>query len=216
MTIGILGKKLGMTQIFTEKGNVVPVSVIKAGPCLVLQKKTMERDGYDAVQIGLVGKTPKRLRTKPVSGHFNKSKAGNIAFIKEIRGGEMHTYNEGDTVSMDLFAENELVNITGISKGKGFQGVMKRHGFAGLSATHGTHKKHRSPGAVGQCAWPGRTFKGMRMAGRMGGNRKTIQNLEIIQIIPEKNLILIKGAVPGAYKANLIITKKLAPKPESK
>lgn len=208
MAIGILGKKLGMTQVFADDGRSIPVTVIEVGPCLVLQKKTVENDGYNAVQLGLVGSTPKRLRTKPVSGHLKKSNAGNISFIKEIRGNDLHDLEVGDTVPLDRMAENDLVSVTGQAIGKGFQGTIKRHGFRGLPATHGTHKKQRSPGAIGMCAWPSRTLKGMRMPGRMGGGRKTTKNLQIVRIDPENNLILVKGCVPGSNNGKLIIKRQ--------
>ncbi|MFC1850708.1 50S ribosomal protein L3 [candidate division CSSED10-310 bacterium] len=208
MAFGILGKKLGMTQIFSDDGQVTPVTVIKAGPCLVLQKKTKAHDGYDAVQLGLIGPTPRRLRTKPALGHVSKSKAGNVAYIKEIRGNEMHQYEVGQIIPLDIFTLNDFVCVTGISKGKGFQGTIKRYRFSGLSATHGTHKKQRSPGAIGQCAWPAKTFKGMKMPGRMGGVKTTIKNIKIVQIIPDKNLILVRGAIPGSTKGKIIVTKK--------
>ena len=207
MAIGILGRKLGMTQVFTEDGRSIPVTVIEAGPCLVLQKKTVEKDGYNAVQLGLVGSTPKRLRTKPVAGHLQKGNAGNISFIKEIRGNEMHDLDVGDTVPLDLLAENDVVNVTGQAIGKGFQGTVKRHGFRGLPATHGTHKKQRSPGAIGMCAWPSRTFKGMGMPGRMGGGQKTVKNLQIIRIDKENNVIFVRGCVPGSRKGKIMIKR---------
>jgi len=207
MTIGILGRKLGMTQIFADDGKFIPVTVIKAGPCLVLQKKTIENDGYNAVQLGLVGPTPKKLRSKAVTGHLKKSSAGTIAFIKEIRGSDMHTLEVGETVPLDLLSEKDHINVTGKSVGKGFQGVMKRHRFAGLPDTHGTHRKQRHPGSIGQCADPAKTFKGMKMPGRMGGVQFTVRNLEIVRIDPENNHILVKGAVPGSIKGKVILTK---------
>lgn len=207
MAIGILGKKLGMTQIFTDEGKVIPVTVIKAGPCLVLQKKTVKSDGYDAVQIGLVGPTPKRLRGKAVAGHLKKSQAGNISFIREIKGSDMHHLEIGAMVPLALLAENDLINVVGSSKGKGFQGVIKRHHFAGLPETHGTHKKQRSPGSIGMCAYPPKTLRGKRMPGRMGGARTTIRNLTVVRLDLEQNHILVKGAVPGAINGKLILMK---------
>lgn len=208
MAIGLIGRKIGMTQVFGENGVVISVTAVQLGPCMVLQKKTTDKDGYNSVQLGLIGKSPRRLRNKPVQGHLNKSKAGNVAYIKEIRGTEMQEYEVGQTVPLDILAENDTVHVTGISKGKGFQGTMKRHAFSGMSSSHGTHKTHRAPGAIGQCAWPSRTFKGMKMPGRMGGVRTTTKNLKVVRVIPEKNLVLIRGSVPGAVNGTILVTKK--------
>ena len=192
---GILGTKLGMTQIFTEDSRAVPVTVIMAGPCRVTQVKTAERDGYEAVQLAYAearrGKT-----SKPLSGHFEAAGVKPLRHLVEMRtdGAE---YSLGQEIKVDIFTPGEHADVVGVSKGKGFAGPMKRHGFGGMGASHGTERKHRSPGAIGACATPSRVFKGMRMAGHMGHERVTVLNLEVIEADPERNLLLLKGAVPG-------------------
>ena len=188
---GILGTKVGMTQIW--KGDrAVPVTVVLAGPCPVVQRKTAQQDGYEAVQIGFAPRSEKSTN-KPQAGHFKKAGVAPVRFLREFRN-----FNpEGEAVNVDIFAEGEKIDATGTSKGKGFAGVMKRHGFAGVSASHGAHRNHRKPGSIGACATPGRVFKGLRMAGRMGGVRQTTQNLTIHAVDAEKGLLIVKGAVPG-------------------
>jgi large subunit ribosomal protein L3 len=192
---GILGTKLGMTQIFDDT-RAIPVTVIQAGPCFVVQVKTEERDGYAAVQLAF-GATRAKSVTKPEKGHFDKFGIEPTRHIVELRTDDAGAYTAGQEIRADVFAAGERADVVGVSKGKGFAGVMKRHGFAGLSASHGTQRKHRSPGAVGACATPSRVFKGMRMAGQMGNERVTVLNLEVVQADPERNLLLIKGAIPG-------------------
>jgi large subunit ribosomal protein L3 len=199
-TKGILGTKLGMTQIFDDAGRVVPITVVRAGPCPVTQVRTPERDGYAAVQLGFG--TVKRA-TKPLAGHFAKAGVAPTRYLVEVELAGAH--KPGDTVTVEQFMVGELVDVSGRSKGKGFAGPMKRHGFSGLGAAHGAHKVHRAPGSVGACATPSRVFPGTRMAGRMGGERVTTQNLRLAGVDPERNLLLIRGAVPGPNGTLLII-----------
>jgi large subunit ribosomal protein L3 len=199
-TKGILGTKLGMTQIFDQDGRVVPVTVVRAGPCPVTQVRTPDRDGYRAVQLGFG--TAKRVN-KPLAGHFANAGVTPTRHLVELDLAA--DVAAGDTVTVDQFAVGELVDVTGRSKGKGFAGPMKRHGFGGLGASHGAHKVHRAPGAIGACATPSRVFPGTRMAGRMGGERVTTQNLRLVGVDPGRNLLLIRGAVPGPNGALLII-----------
>jgi large subunit ribosomal protein L3 len=196
---GILGKKVGMTQIFDDRGEVVPVTVIEAGPCFVAQIKTVERDGYTAVQLGFEEAKPKRL-TQPQLKHLQKSNLPALRYLREIRlaPDDMSDLEEGQKLTVALFEPGEYVDVSGVSKGRGFAGVVKRHGFRGGPKTHGQSDRHRSPGSIGACTTPGRVFKGKRMAGRMGGDRVTVQNLEIVMVDPERNLLALKGAVPGA------------------
>ena len=204
---GILGRKIGMTQVFTTDGKLIPVTVIEATPNVVLQKKTVETDGYNAIQVGFEDKREK-LANKPEKGVVAKANTAPKRFIKEFRFDEMMSYEVGQTVSVDSFVAGEVVDVTGTSKGKGFQGVIKRHGQSRGPMAHGS-RYHRRPGSMGPVA-PNRVFKNKRLAGRMGGNRVTIQNLEVVQVVPEKNVILIKGNVPGAKKS--LITIKSAVK----
>ena len=192
---GILGTKLGMTQIFDDT-RAIPVTVIKAGPCVVAQVKTPERDGYGAVQLAY-GDARKHGVSKPMKGHFDKAGAEPGRYVVEIRTDDADGYRPGQEIRADVFSPGERADVVGVSKGKGFAGVMKRHGFAGLSGSHGTERKHRSPGAIGACATPSRVFKGMPMAGQMGNERVTVLNLEVVEADPERNLLLLKGAVPG-------------------
>jgi large subunit ribosomal protein L3 len=191
-TKGILGEKLGMTQIFVET-RAVPVTVIKAGPCFVAQVKTKENDGYDAVQLAFADVSP----NKPMKGHYDAHGGKPGRHLVEIRTDDASSYTPGQELRADVFSAGELADVVGVSRGKGFSGVMRRHGFGGLGASHGTKRKHRSPGAIGACATPSRVFKGMRMAGQHGNQRITVLNLEVVQADPERNLLLIKGAVPG-------------------
>jgi large subunit ribosomal protein L3 len=194
-TKGILGEKLGMTQIFQDT-RAVPVTVIKAGPCFVAQVKTTERDGYEAVQLAFVEPRRNGL-TKPMKGHFDANGGQPGRHVVELRTDDAADYTPGQELKADIFEVGDLADVVGVSKGKGFAGVMKRHGFGGLSSSHGTQRKHRSPGSIGACATPSRVFKGMRMAGQMGNTRTTMLNLEIVGVDPERNVLLIKGAVPG-------------------
>jgi large subunit ribosomal protein L3 len=193
---GILGTKLGMTQVFDETGQVVPVTVVQAGPCVVTAVRTPDTDGYSAVQIGFGEINPRKV-TKPVAGLFEKAGVTPRRYVAEIRTEGASEYTLGQELTAELFAAGQRVDVTGKSKGKGFAGVMKRHHFKGLSASHGTQRKHRSPGSIGACATPGRVFKGVRMAGRMGAERTTVQSLTVHAVDGDKNLLLIKGAVPG-------------------
>jgi large subunit ribosomal protein L3 len=194
---GILGQKLGMTQIFDDT-HAIPVTVIQAGPCVVVQVKTEETDGYRAVQLAY-GETRQRDVTKPSKGHFeHHGSTEALRHIVELRTEDADRYEAGQELRADMFAPGDLVDVVGVSKGKGFSGVMKRHGFKGLGSGHGVSKKHRSPGSIGACATPSRVFKGMRMAGQFGNQRVTMLNLEVVQADPERNIILVKGAVPGA------------------
>jgi large subunit ribosomal protein L3 len=192
---GILGEKLGMTQIFDDT-RAIPVTVIKAGPCFVAQVKTKENDGYDAVQLTFAEIRPRDL-TKPMAGHFDAHGGSPGRFVVELRTDDAASYTPGQELRADVFRPGEHADVVGVSRGKGFAGPMKRHGFAGLSASHGTERKHRSPGSIGACATPSRVFKGMRMAGQHGNQRVTVLNLEVVQADPERNLLLIRGAIPG-------------------
>jgi len=201
---GLLGAKLGMTQIFDENARVVPVTVVQAGPCTVTQVKSPERDGYAAVQLAFGEIKPKRV-TKPRAGHFAKAGVEPRRHLVELRTGDAADYTLGQTLAADVFAAGDRLDVVGVSKGKGFAGVMKRHGFKGLSASHGTERKHRSPGSVGACATPSRIFKGMRMAGHMGHQRVTVLNLEVVKVDPGRNLLLIRGAVPGPKRGLVML-----------
>ncbi|MBN1448456.1 MAG: 50S ribosomal protein L3 [Bacteroidetes bacterium] len=205
---GLLGKKLGMTSIFDADGKLIPCTVIEAGPCTVLQKRSKDKDGYEAVQLGFAKKSEKNVN-KPMAGQFKAHKVQPMQFIREFRGFDMNTLNSGDTVTVDMFAAGEKVTVSGTSKGKGFQGVMKRHGFGGVGgATHGQHNRLRAPGSIGSSSYPSRVFRGMRMAGRTGGRRTTYKNLTVLRVIPESNIIIVKGAVPGSRKGLLEIHKQ--------
>jgi large subunit ribosomal protein L3 len=193
---GVLGEKLGMTQVFDDEGRIVPVTVVQAGPCVVTQLRTQESDGYTAVQIGY-GQIDPRKVNKPRTGHFEKAGVTPRRYLVELRADDTTEYELGQEITADVFEAGQKIDVTGTSKGKGTAGVMKRHGFKGLSASHGTQRKHRSPGSIGGCATPVRVFKGLRMAGRHGNARTTVQNLTVHAIDAEKNLLLIKGAVPG-------------------
>ena len=199
-TKGILGTKLGMTQIFDDEGRVIPVTVLRAGPCPVTQVRTKERDGYNAVQLGF-GEVKKI--NKPLAGHFAKAGVEPTRHLVEFELDGEH--NPGDMITVDIFTQGQLVDVTGTSKGKGFAGVMKRHGFRGLGAGHGVHKVHRAPGSIGGASTPGRVFPGMKMAGRTGAERVTIQSLELVGVDAERRLLLIKGAVPGPNGGLVIV-----------
>ncbi|HVR43367.1 MAG TPA: 50S ribosomal protein L3 [Thermoanaerobaculia bacterium] len=202
MIRGLIGKKVGMTQVFAEDGQLVPVTVVQAGPCLVVQKKTAESDGYDAVQVGLVEKVSNRRMNQPMKGRFDKAGVPPTRTLAEFEyDGDA---NVGDRVLVDIFQPGDTIDVIGRSKGKGFQGVVKRHGFAGGRASHGS-MFHRAPGSIGASAFPSRVMKGMRMGGRMGGDQVTVKNLRVTKIDPENNLIYIRGAVPGGRNAVVVI-----------
>src|SRR5690348_13346910 len=207
---GILGTKLGMTQVFNEAGQIVPVTVVQAGPCVVTGVRTPDNDGYSAVQFGYGEIDPRRV-TKPVAGHFAKAGVTPRRYLVELRTDDADQYTLGQELTAETFGAGDLVDVTGRSKGKGTAGVMKRHGFKGLGASHGTQRKHRSPGSIGGCATPGRVFKGLRMAGRMGNARVTTQNLTVHRVDEENGLLLIKGAVPGP-RGGLVLVKTAAKK----
>lgn len=204
--IGLIGKKIGMTQVFAENGKVTPVTVIQAGPCQVVQRKKAETDGYDAVQMGFE-EIPERKVTKPLLAHFKKHNSPCYRFLREFRLKAYKDIEQGETFKVDMFVENELVTITGTSKGKGFQGVIKRHGFHGFKASHGVHESYRGPGSIGQCATPARVMKGRKLPGQTGNRRVTIKNLQIMKVIEDQNLLLVKGAVPG-HRNSLVLLKK--------
>jgi large subunit ribosomal protein L3 len=203
---GLIGRKIGMTSIFDENGKNIPCTVIEAGPCIVTQVRTEEVDGYSALQLGFDDKTEKSS-TKAEAGHAKKAGTSVKRKVVEFQGfGE--GYKLGDAITVEHFIEGEFVDIAGTSKGKGFQGVVKRHGFAGVGqATHGQHNRLRAPGSVGAASYPARVFKGIRMAGRMGGDRVKVENLRVYKIVPEKNLIVVKGCVPGHKNSYVIIEK---------
>ena len=203
---GLLGKKIGMTQVFDEKGNVVPVTVIKAGPCYVTQVKTVEKDGYRAVQLGF-GEAKEKNTTKPRLGLFKKAGTPVLRVLKEFKLKTDTELKPGDQLNADFFSVGEKVSVVGKSKGRGFQGVMKRHGFAGAQITHGQSDRQRAPGSLGQSSFPSKVFKGLRMAGRMGNDNVKVSGLKVIKVDPENNLLFIKGAVPGARNSYVEIYK---------
>jgi len=205
---GVLGEKLGMTQVWDEANRVVPVTVIKAGPCVVTQVRSPEIDGYSAVQLGFGSIEPRKVN-KPDAGHFAKAGAGPRRFLVELRTDDASEYTLGQEIGPDIFEAGQSVDVTGTTKGKGYAGVMKRHGFHGVGASHGAHRNHRKPGSIGACATPGRVFKGTRMAGRMGNARQTTQNLQIQAVDVEKGLLLVKGAIPGP-KGSLVLIRSAA------
>ncbi len=203
---GLIGRKIGMTSIFDDNGKNIPCTVVEAGPCVVTQVRTKEVDGYEALQLGFDDKAEKQT-TKALKGHFKKAGTSAKKRVIEFQGFEAE-YKLGDTITVDHFEEGEYVDVSGTSKGKGFQGVVKRHGFAGVGqATHGQHNRLRAPGSIGAASYPARVFKGMRMAGRMGGEKVTVQNLRVLKVVPEKNLLVIKGAIPGHKNSFIIIQK---------
>jgi large subunit ribosomal protein L3 len=207
MVNGILGKKVGMTRLFREDGECVPVTVLQAGPCIVVQRKTSTTDGYEAAQLALVESRPRRRAPKALQKHFAKSGAAPMRFVREVplRAGGEDT-KQGDSVKADLFRAKDLVNVIGTSKGRGFAGVVKRHHFRGGDKSHGS-MFHRAPGSIGASAYPSRVLKGMRAAGHMGVDRVTVRNLEVVQVDPVENLLLVRGAVPGPNGGYLIIEK---------
>ncbi|MBQ9439435.1 MAG: 50S ribosomal protein L3 [Paludibacteraceae bacterium] len=203
---GLLGKKIGMTSVFSADGKNVPCTVIEVGPCVVTQIKTLEKDGYEAVQIGFQEKTEKHTN-KAEAGHFKAAGVTPQRHLAEFKGFDKDL-KLGDKITVELFEENSFVDVIGTSKGKGFQGVVKRHGFGGVGQkTHGQDDRQRAPGSLGASSYPSRVFKGMRMAGRMGGDRVTVQNLQVLKVLPEHNLLLVKGSVPGAKNSLVIVNK---------
>jgi large subunit ribosomal protein L3 len=203
---GILGKKIGMTQVLREDGVVVPVTILRAGPCLVVQKKTGEIDGYEAIQIGLLEQRPPRRVTQPMAGHLKRAGVAGIKKLAEVRAGGEEGVKEGDEVKVTMFQANEYVDVVGTSKGKGYQGVVRRHGFAGGRATHGS-MFHRAPGSIGGSSYPSRVFPGMRAGGRMGGKRSTMKNLRVVRVDGEENLLFVQGAVPGGRNSYVLIRR---------
>ncbi len=203
---GLIGKKVGMTSVFSAEGKSIPCTVIECGPCVVTQVKTKETDGYEALQLGF-DETNEKHTTKPLSGHFKKAGTTPKRKLVEFSGFETE-HKLGDVLDVTLFEGTAFVDVIGTTKGKGFQGVVKRHGFAGVGeATHGQHNRQRKPGSIGACSTPSRVFKGMRMGGRMGGERVTIANLQVLKVIPENNLLLVKGSIPGTKGSYVIIEK---------
>lgn len=205
--MGILGKKIGMTQIFTEDGQAVPVTVIEAGPCKVVQVKTKENDGYDAVQLGFEHKK-ERLVNKPLLGHFKKAGVVPFRYLREFRDFDNEYCEPGKEVTVDVFTEGDIIKVTGTTKGKGFQGVVRRHGFGGGPRTHGQSDRTRAPGSIGASSFPSRVIKGLRMAGRMGGKKVTVKGLTILKIDKENNLLFVKGSIPGPRNGLVIIRRQ--------
>jgi large subunit ribosomal protein L3 len=202
---GIIGKKIGMTSVYSAEGKATPCTVIEAGPCVVTQVKTQDRDGYEAVQLGF-GERKERNTPNALKGHFKKAKTTPKSKLVEFKG--FDGLNLGDVVDVQMFEEGEFVGIAGTSKGKGFQGVVKRHNFGGVGqSTHGQHNRLRAPGSIGACSYPARVFKGMRMAGQMGNKRVTVENLEVLRILADKNLIVVKGSIPGPKGSTVTIQK---------
>ena len=203
---GLIGKKIGMTQVFSNNGSLLPVTIVEAGPCVVTQIKTIMRDGYDAIQVGYSDLKEKHLN-KPQSGHFKKSNSAPKRYLAEFKPVANYDYKTGQEFGVSLFREGELVSVSGTSKGKGFSGVMKRHGFGGGPKTHGQREHPRSPGSIGQASDPSRVFKGMKMAGQYGNKKVSSRNLEIVSVLKESNQLLIKGAIPGANNGIIYISK---------
>ncbi len=202
---GLIGRKVGMTSVYSAEGKATPCTVIEAGPCVVTQLKTQDRDGYEAVQLGF-GEAKEKNTPAALKGHFKKAKTTAKSKLVEFDG--MDGLNLGDTVNAELFSEGEFVSVSGTSKGKGFQGVVKRHGFGGVGqSTHGQHNRLRAPGSIGAASYPARVFKGMRMAGQMGNKTVTIENLQVLKVLTDKNLIVVKGSIPGAKGSTVIIEK---------
>ena len=206
--IGLLGKKLGMTQIFDSYGNVIPVTVIQAGPCRVIHRKNKEKHGYDAIQLGYEEVDEKRV-TKPLIGHFKKHNSPYYRYLREVKLKFYKDIEEGEIFDVGMFTENEVLKITGTSKGKGFAGVMKRHGFHGFKMSHGVHESYRGPGSIGQCATPARVFKGKKLPGHLGSDKVSIKNVKVVSIDLEKNLLMVKGAVPGHRNSIVLLRKEL-------
>ncbi len=206
--IGLIGKKLGMTQVFDKNGKKIPVTVIQAGPCRVIHRKTIEKHGYNSVQLGFEEVTEKKV-SKPKAGHFKKHKSPFYRYLREFRLKMYTDIEEGEVFDVSMFVKNEILEITGTSKGKGFTGVIKRHGFHGGKATHGVHESYRGPGSIGQCATPARVFKGKKLAGHKGVEKISILNSKVIKVDLERNLVLVKGAVPGHRNSIVRLRKEL-------
>jgi len=203
---GIIGKKVGMTQVYAEDGRAYPVTVIEAGPCVVVQRKSKEKDGYAAVQVGLVEARKAKRVTKPMKGHFDKAGLPPCRVLREFRVADGAEVKVGDKVSVDLFAAGDTISVSGTSRGLGFQGVVKRHHFRGGAATHGS-MFHRAPGSIGASAWPSRTLKGMKAAGHMGAEKVTVRNVEVVRVDAGNNLLIVRGSVPGAGGSIVVIRK---------
>jgi len=203
MKKGLIGKKLGMTQMFWDDGSVIPVTAIEAGPCVVIQKKTADIDGYDAIQLGF-DRVKEKTVTKPLRGHFEKADKGCFRILREFKLESANNYEVGAELTADIFTVGDYIDVVGTTKGRGFAGVVKRHGFKGGRATHGS-MFHRAPGSIGSSAWPSRVFKGKRLPGHMGNRRQTVQNLMVVSIRPEKNIILVKGSVPSSTNGIVLI-----------
>lgn len=206
--IGLIGKKIGMTQVFDDRGNVVPVTVIQAGPCRVIHRKNKEKHGYDSVQLGFEEVDEKNVN-KSMLGHFKKHNSPAYKHLKEFRLTMYVDIEEGEVFDVSMFKEHELLKITGTSKGKGFQGVMKRHNFHGFKASHGVHESYRGPGSIGQCATPARVFKGKKLPGHQGVDKVSVLNLQVIKVDVEKNLVMVKGAIPGHRNSIVRLRKEL-------
>ena len=206
--IGLIGKKIGMTQIFDNKGNVIPVTVIQAGPCRVIHRKDKDKHGYDAVQLGFEEVDEKKV-SKPMLGHFKKHNSPPYKYLKEFRLKMYKDIDEGEVFDVSMFEENELLKVTGTSKGKGFQGVMRRHNFHGFKASHGVHESYRGPGSIGQCATPARVFKGKKLPGHQGVDKISVLNLQVVKVDVEKNLVMVKGAIPGHRNSIVRLRKEL-------
>ena len=203
---GLIGKKIGMTSVFSADGKNIPCTVIEVGPCVVTQVKTVEKDGYEALQLGFQEKTEKHT-TKPEAGHFAKAGVAPQRHLAEFKNFEGE-YKLGDTITVDFLNDTKFVDVIGTSKGKGYQGVVKRHGFGGVGqSTHGQHNRLRAPGSIGACSYPAKVFKGMRMAGQMGHDRVTVQNLQVVKVMPENNLLIVKGSIPG-HKGSIVLIEK--------
>jgi large subunit ribosomal protein L3 len=205
-TLGLVGRKIGMTRIYGPDGNVIPVTVIQAGPCPVIDKKVSERDGYTALQIGFEEVAAHRL-TKPEQGHQQKANCGFYKMLKEIRLGNVDEYEIGQKLTVDMFTPGEKLCVTGTSKGRGFAGVMRRWNFGGAPATHGHEKVHRKPGSIGQCAWPSKVFKGKKMPGQLGNKTATMLNIEVVDVRPEDNVVLVRGQIPGPKQGIVVLSK---------
>ncbi len=212
--LGIIGRKIGMTQLFLEDGSVIPATVVEAGLCKVIQKKTKEKDGYDALQLGFLEKNERRVN-KPLSGHFKKAGGGPFYFLKEFRLENTEGYEMGQDVTLNLFKPGDMVDVTGYSKGKGFAGVIKRHGFHGFPASRGTHEYFRHGGSVSANSYPAHVFKGKRMPGHLGNQRVTVQNIKVVDVREDQNLILLQGGIPGARDGLILIRSATKEKKKS-
>lgn len=204
--LGLIGKKIAMTQIFDSNGKVIPVTVLEVGPCTIVQKKTQASDGYNAIQLGFEEIEERKVK-KPVMGHFKKHNSKAYRYLREFRVNQIDDFSEGQSLDLDIFQENEIVKVIGISKGRGFSGVMKRHNFKGFISSHGVHESFRGGGSIGQCATPSRVIKGRKMPGHFGVDRVTVKNLKIVKLDKERNLVMVKGAVPGHRNGLIYLSK---------